>query len=283
MQWPSLWNGLIVLLTLPRPFKIIFGLLAVLLLAASSVLAPTVRADDTTDGNWSIDSSYTVTYLGREQDTGIDRYGVSASWGATFFGMAVDTMPLMPADKAMAILLDAFGKAYPDRRQGDIRPGDSFEFQVPAGTLVGVQWRQVQGGKEFRSFQGDRAVIYTDPSIPLEYRIVRAELSGPSGDKDQPLPYPRHLLAGEGAIRDGRSGLQARFPANWSEPRPSTSEGTEIVTVPTQRNHLDDLRQLVGNSDPTGESQSGLDVYWVHSNEFAQPVFQRGRRHQGQR
>jgi hypothetical protein len=253
------------------------SLLIITLLALPTVLGvgpstPTVHAQGTAGQEWQVNPSYGVTYLGRDAAAGTDRYQATISWGATFFAIAVETMPLMPAEEAMDVLLDAFAEAYPSRRQGDIRPGDSFEFQVPVDTLVGVQWRALPGAQEFRSFHGDRLIMYTSYDSPLEYRLLRADSPGLAEMKIRRFPTPDTLDLARAMYGMDDPAFRPDFLQLVRALR-INQNGTELVTVDIRRQHLDDLRQLTGNQEPAGTSDSDLDVYWIASDSVAQPVF----------
>jgi hypothetical protein len=251
---------------------LIATLLALLTVSVLGPATPAAKAQRAVEPGWEVNDAYVLTQLGRYAATGTDRYEVTISWGATFFAIAVETMPLVPAEEAMDILLEAFGEAFPSRRQGDIRPGDRFEFQVPVDTLVGVQWRAIQGAREFRSFRGDRLIMYTAYDSPLEYRLIRTDNPGYAEMKVRRFPVPDTLDLATAMYGMDDPNFKPDFLQLVRALR-INQNGTEMVTVDIRRPHLDDLRQLTGNQRPAGTSQSGLDIYWIESDEMAQPVF----------
>jgi hypothetical protein len=251
---------------------LIGALVAFLAILGIGPTTPAAHAQGVAEDAWETNSFYGVTYLGRDEPTGTDRYEVAISWGATFFAIAVETMPLVPAEEAMDTLLGAFSEAYPTRRQGDIRPGDRFEFQVPVDTLVGVQWRSLRGAREFRSFHGDRLIMYTSYDSPLEYRLIRAESPGHAEMKIRRFPSPDTLDLAKAMYGMDDPDFRPDFLQLVRALR-INQNGTELVTVDIRRPYLDDLRHLTGNQEPSGTSRSDLDTYWINTDEVAQPVF----------
>lgn len=250
--------------------SLLLAVLAAFVTAGPAASVASARPAD--QGAWETDPTFTLTYVGREDVSETDRYEVGASWGATFFGMAVEAMPLEPADEATRVLLDAFAAAYPSRAQADIRPGDRFEFRMPVGTFVAAQSRTIDVAREFRSFNGDHLVMYTKYDSPLEYRLVRADSPHLAEAKIRRYPTPDTYLLAQALYGKGDLEFKPDFLQIVRAMSLNLAE-TQLITIDTRRDHLDDLRQLTGNRDPDSSTEGGLDVYWIRPTETAQPTF----------
>lgn len=235
-------------------------------MAASSVLAAPPPAE-----GWTSNSSYTISYLGRDGPNGADHYHVEVGWGASFFAIAVETMPLLPAEQSVALVMEGYRAAFPGRPLEDLKPGDEFEFYVPGGTLVSTQWRQGRGVREFRSLRGDTLLLYTDPTSLFNYRLSRVEDPAKvevAIDPDAELnPYQlAQKLFGADDPDFQPDFLQVQ------RARDAIEKSSATVVVDSTRAHLDDLRETRRSGQPGGKSEEGLDIYWYRSEEVAQPI-----------
>lgn len=239
------------------------------LLAAPAPIAAFATAVD--DG-WKSNPSYSISFLGRDGPNTTDHYLVSVGWGASFFGIAVESMPLVPVQDAVTVLMDGFQTTYPDRPPEDLKPGDVFDLYVASGTLICTEWRQRGSAREFRSLRGDRLAIYTDPRSPISYRLARAEnpdLAEIMVNHETELePYElARALYGRDDPSFKPDFLQVLHANEVIENK------TTLVDVDLARRHLDDFREIRESGEPGGKTEDGLDIYWFRSGQVAQPLF----------
>ncbi|HEY7067857.1 MAG TPA: hypothetical protein VII06_40755 [Chloroflexota bacterium] len=114
-----------------------------------------------------------------EASPGTDRYQFQVRPGATLWDVAHEALPgvvLEDGDqRAVDLIQAAFQDANPGRGPNDVRLGDTFVLEVPAGTFVTETYSTPDRGRtiEYVSFQGDTLTHYrADPG--LVYRQVSA-------------------------------------------------------------------------------------------------------------
>ena len=242
--------------------------LSALLAAPTPAAGFAVAADD----GWRSSPSYGISFLGRDGPNGTDHYLVSVGWGASFFEIAVESMPLVPVQDAVTVLMDGFQTTYPDRPPEGLKPGDVFDLYVASGTLVCSEWRQRGSAREFRSLRCDHLTIYTDPRSPVSYRLARAENPNLAEvmvnheTKLEPYELARALYG-----RDD-PGFKPDF-LQVLHANEVIERKTTLVDVDLARRHLDDFREIRESGEPGGKSEDGLDIYWFRSGQAAQPLF----------
>jgi hypothetical protein len=121
--------------------------------------------------------AYEVTPLGTDPARGVDRYRVTIRAGGTFYGVAVDHLPLLVIEegegRALELVEQAWRAQYPTRSPGDVQPDDQFLLEVPIGTFVSRVIRRDGERDVFESFTGDQLTTFPgDPAIA--YRLRRA-------------------------------------------------------------------------------------------------------------
>lgn len=247
------------------------ALLATDLLVPFKTTPPAAAAFDLDDG-WQGNPSYSIAYLGRNGPDNTDRYQATAGWGATFFAMSAETMPLMDTQQAVDLMIDSYRAAFPDRPPEDLQPGDSFPFEVPAGTPVCTQWRQSGSAREYRSLRGDSLHIHLDFRDPISYRLVRAESRNTAEIKINLLSYPLPAQLAAALYGAEEPGFTPDF-FQVARARDILRNSREVVTIDTTRRFIDDLRDTRDGAERGGTTETGLDVYWFRSEEVAQPLF----------
>ena len=229
------------------------------------------RADPSTDG-WTSDPSFTITLLGRDGPDNTEHYLVTIGWGGTFFGVASESMPLVPADQAVNIVLDGYRRTFPGRPQEDVQPGDSFDFYVPAGTLVATQWRRSGGTVQYRSLQGDVLTTYSDPNSLLVYSLVRATSPNQAEIKINLLADLKPEALARAVYGRGDPTFKPDF-LQLTRAKALIQSGADTATVDLTRRHLDDLQELKGDAEQGGKTNSGMDIYWFRGDDEAQALF----------
>lgn len=224
-----------------------------------------------TDG-WQSDPTYSISFIARETAQGPDSYHVVFGNGATFFGTAVNSMPLLPADQAVSILMNGHQATYPDRPPQDVQPGDEFDIQVPLGTIVSTQWRKGHGTIEYRSLRGDDLVLSTDPNSLINYRLTRVE-------------DPTHAEVVINRDMETDSASLARTVYGGSDPSfapdvlqvaraaKAIQSNESSITVDLTQSYLDDFPAIRDQGEKGGVTQAGLQIYWFRSDQAAQPLF----------
>ena len=246
--------------------------LALLELLAFAPLGTVGHAAPPSPDEWVSNRSYRIDLLGRDGPNGTDHYRVTLDWGATFFAIAVETMPLVPAEKAVSILMDGYRSTFPGRPVEDIQPGDAFDFYVPPGTLVCARWRQRGNAMEYQSLRGDDLVVYTNPLHPIKYRLARAE-----------DPSRLEVMVNHEVELEPDELAESLFGRDDPEFKPDylqiqrakdiIANGTTTVLVNAARAHIDDFLEIKGSGKAGGETENGLQIYWFSSDDTAQPIF----------
>ncbi len=244
---------------------------AMALLLMMFVPAPAVADQGSTDG-WTTDPTFTIAFVGRDGPSNSDDYLVTMDWGGSFFAIAAESMPLVPTDQAVNIILNGYKRTFPGRDPKDVQPGDSFDFFVPSGTLVATQWRTSGSTVEYRSLRGDRLTIYSDPESPILYRLVKAGSPNSAEVKinqnaDLKPPMLAQALYGQGDPNFKPDFLQL------TRAKDLIQQNADTVTVDLTRKHLDDLQELKGSAKYGGKTDTGMDIYWFPPGESAQPLF----------
>jgi hypothetical protein len=257
-------------LNILRAAAISMVLLAAMLLGSLPPMAHAAPA--TTDPGWATDSSYSISFLGRDGNGGSDRYRVTLSWGASFFAVGAESMPLVPAEHAVNLVMDGYRTAFPGRPLEDIQPGDSFDFTVPTGTLVCTQWQQKGSTIEYKSLRGDRLTMHSDPQSPLLYLLLRAEAPNSAEAKVNQNSDLKPAPLAQALYGNGDPGFKPDF-LQLTRAQTIITRGTETVTVDLSQNHLDDLQSLRAGAQSGGKTEDGMDVYLFRSDQQAQPLF----------
>lgn len=254
-------------LRLPAPAAV--ALLALLLVLPGQAGAQT--RPGTPDG-WQSDPTFAISFLGRDASQGPDRYRLTFGFGATFFGTAVNSMPLLSAEQSVSILTDGYKAAFPGRPLQDVQPDDSFDFLVPLGTIVSVQWKKASDRIEYRSLRGDDLVLYTNPRSLITHRLIRTE-------------DPVHAEVAINKETAAKSVDLARAVYGQDDPnfkpdvlqvaraRKALQENQSSITVNVTRGYLDDFSEIRDKAEPGGLAQNGLQIFWFRSGQLAQPLF----------
>lgn len=250
-------------------------LFTAILMAVSAATAPSSSAQSAppaaADG-WQSDKSFSLSFLGRDGAQGPDRYHVIFGYGASFFGIAVNSMPLLPAEQSVRILMDGYGTAFPGRPAQDVQPDDGFDFLVPLGTIVSSEWKKSGSTIEYRSLRGDDLVVYSDPKSLVSYRLSRVEDPTRAEvviNKDAEL---RSLDLARAVYGAGNPNFKPDV-LQVARASKAISEGQTSISVDTTKAYLDDFPQIRGSAEPGGKTADGLDIYWFRSDQVAQPLF----------
>lgn len=255
------------------PIRLVAALLALLAMLATVIPPSNAKAAPTVDEEWRRNSSYRIDFLGRDGPNGADHYRVTLDWGATFFGIAVDAMPLLPAEQAVNILMDGYRSTFPGRPLEEVHPGDVFDFFVPPGTLVSAQWRpRGNNAAEYRSLRGDHLILYTNPLHSIKYRLTRAE----DGSRAEVMVnHEVELKPNELAVTlFGRN--DPNFKPDYLQiqrAKDIIEKKTAMVTVNTARTHIDDFLEIKDSGTLGGNTEQGLQIYRFESERMAQPIF----------
>ncbi|MHB0870263.1 MAG: hypothetical protein ACYC5J_12550 [Chloroflexota bacterium] len=247
----------------------VFSLLA--LLSPAAMPPQAVAAPLPADG-WTTDPTYTLVLLGRDGANSSDRYLVTLDWGGSFFAVGAQSMPLMAAEPAVELVMEGYRNAFPGRPMEDIQPGDSWDFHVPAGTFVTAEWRKTASSIEYRSLRGDSLVVYTNPRAPLVHLLVRAESPRKAEVTINLLADLTPQSLAETLYGQGDPNFTPDF-LQLTRAKGLIESGAETATIDLSRTHLDDLRELRGTGQAGGKTEDGMDIYWFHSGEQAQPLF----------
>ena len=254
-----------------RPVLIV-GLVTALLLTMQLPGTAVAQSVPTPTGGWQSDSTFSISFLTRDTPQGPDRYHVVFGYGATFFGTAVNAMPLLTAEQAVSILIAGHQSAYPDRPPQNVQPGDEFDIQVPVGTIVSAQWRRISGAIEYRSLRGDDLVLYTNPNSVVSYRLTRVE-------------DPTHAEVALNRDMETTSASLARAVYGGNDPNFAPDilqvaragkaiRGSEnSITVDLTQSYMDDFPAIRAQAEKGGTTQGGLQIYWIRSDQVAQPLF----------
>ncbi|HLH22001.1 MAG TPA: hypothetical protein VK066_05735 [Chloroflexota bacterium] len=124
-------------------------------------------------------STYEAEPQPDDASPGADRYQFQVRPGASLWDIAHEALPgvvLEDGDqRAVDLITEAFQDANPGRAPNDVRLGDTFVLEVPAGTFVTQSLSTPDRGRtvEYVSFQGDTLTHFrADPA--LVYRQVSA-------------------------------------------------------------------------------------------------------------
>ncbi len=230
------------------------------------------QADPPPQGGWASDPSFNVTLLGRDGPNNTDHYQVTIGWGGTFFAVASESMPLVPAEEATNYVLDGYKRTFPGRPQEDLQPGDSFDFFVPAGTLVAIQWRNQGNTVQYRSLQGDQLTTYSDPKSPLLYRLVRGSDPNKAEVKINQFADLKPDTLAQAIYGQGDPNFKPDF-LQLTRAKGLIANSTDTTTIDLSKTHLDDLQELKGTAQAGGKTEDGMDIYWFPAGEQAQPLF----------
>ena len=221
---------------------------------------------------WQSDPSFSMSFLGRDTPKGPDRYHAVFGYGATFFGAAVSSMPLLPADQAVSILMKGFQAAYPSQSPQDVQPGDEFDFLVPLGTIVSTQWKKSGDTIEYRSLRGDDLLLYTNPKSLVSYRLTSVE-----------DPAHAEVVINKDMETNSADLGKAVYGGNDPNFKPDVLQVARArnaiqakqasISVDLTKSYLDDFSEIRGKGEKGGISQSGLQIYWFRSDQIAQPLF----------
>lgn len=245
---------------------------AALALLSMLLMPAPVRADPPPTDGWTSDPAFTITLLGRDGPNNTDHYLVTLSWGGTFFGVASESMPLVPADQAVNIVLDGYKRTFPGRPPEDIQPDDSFDFFVPAGTLVATQWRILGNVTQYRSLQGDTLTTYTDPKSSLLYRLVRGNNPNKAEIKINQMADLTPDRLAQAIYGQGDPNFKPDF-LQLTRAKGLIQANADTAMIDLTKEHLDDLQELKGSAQSGGKTDDGMDVYWFGAGEQAQPLF----------
>jgi len=255
----------------PYRWRIVMAFVLALGLLAPCAPSPSALAEPTSQ-SWTRDSSFTIDYLGRNATDGVDRYQVTAGWGATFFAIATESIPLLPAEQSVQIVTDGYRAAFPGKRLEDLQPGDSFEFQVPLGTVVATQWRQSGSVTEFWSLRGDRLLLDTNPRAPVVYRLMRVENPTKAEVRiNQNVSLKPYDLA-QDLFSQGDPSFKPDF-LQVKQASDAIEGNATTVTIDLSKKYLDDFRQIRESGELRGKTPEGLDIYWFRSGDLANPLF----------
>ena len=184
-------------------------------------------------------AAYEISLLGRDPERGVDRYQLSIGAGGSFWEVGVNHLPLVALEegdlKAVEQVEQAWRARYPDRAPGELRPGDSFVLEVPAGSFVSRGFSRQGDRLVYESFAGDQLTTFPrDPVI--QYRLRRAD----DPDRAEVLIHGGPASAVDEAKRvydvDTPDFLQVRTV------RGALQERTTKLTVDLSRKYLDDFR-----------------------------------------
>lgn len=249
------------------------GLAAVLLALAlglpGSAAAQTPPAPA---GGWQSDASFSMTFRGTDTPQGPDRYHVVFGDGATFFGTAVNSMPLLPADQALSILTKGFQAAYPNRALQDLQPGDEFDFLVPLGTIVSTQWKKSAGTIEYRSLRGDDLTLYTNPNSLISHRLIRVE-DPTHAEVAINMDIPTNSAELAKAVYGGGNPGFSPDVLQVARAGKAIQANQGSISVDLTKSYLDDFPAIREKGENGGTTPGGLRIYWFRSDQIAQPLF----------
>lgn len=257
---------------MPTWLRTIPAATAVLLLAVALACPASTALAQAPPRGWTSDRTFQIRFVGRDSSLGPDRYRVEFGYGGTFFGIAVTSMPLLPAEKSLALVLEGYRSAFPGRPQEHVQPDDSFDVLVPLGTFVTNQWRKTAQTIEYLSLRGDSLLIYTSPRGLIQYRLVRVE-------------DPTHAEVVLNHDTDLRPYELAKAIYGKDDPnfkpdvlqvaraRTAIMENQPSVTIDATRGHIDDFPEIRGIAERGGTSESGLSIYRFRAGQIAQPLF----------
>ena len=259
-------------LALPRPAIVVIAWLLLMPLIALTPASGSAQGTPASQDGWLSDSSYSISFLGRDGPGGLDHYHMVFGYGATFFGAAVNSLPLIPGDQGTAILMDGYRAAFPGHDPKEVQPGDEFDFQVPLETIVASKWRKGNGTIEYQSLRGDDLVMYTSPRSLISHKLVRAETPTRAEmfiNRDAELRSPDLAKAVYG-------GDDPNFKPDVlqvARARKAIQENQQSISVDLNRKYLDDFPDIKGQAEAGGKTAAGLDIYWFKSDLVAQPLF----------
>jgi len=121
--------------------------------------------------------SHEIAALGTDEARGVDRYGITLGSGGSLWDIGFNRLPLIALDqgeqRVVELVEQAFRAQYPARGPNEVRVGDSFVLEVPAGTFVARTITREGDRVTFESFGGDRLTTFPrDPVVA--YRLRRA-------------------------------------------------------------------------------------------------------------
>jgi hypothetical protein len=206
-------------------------------------------------------STYGAESQSDEASPGVERYVFQVRPGASLWDIAHEALPgvvLEDGDqRAVDLITAAFQQAYPGRPSNDVRLGDRFMLEVPAGTFVTESLSTPDRGRtvEYVSFEGDTLTHFrADPA--LVYRRVSA--SNPS--------RARVLLrAGTSvpAVEVAKRAFQVD-PPDFIEVRTvrgTLGETPPAIEVNLERPYLDPFRNHRDKAISVDPDEEGMQVY----------------------
>ena len=251
----------------PAPPRL--AMLAALLAVLAILAAPTPLA---AQEGWASETTHNVELLGRDGPEGREHYRITIRPGASFFAIADGSVPLEPIPQTLEQLRQAFNAAFPDRPDA-MRPGDQFDLYLPAGTLVGKEWREAGNRvREFRSLKGDIVTLYYDYRSPLSHSVVRADNPGwAEVSINHEAEFTAQSLA-QAIYGQGRPDFKPDY-LQVLQAQEAIQKRMETVEVDLSREYMDEFREIRDSAEAAGKSPEGLSVYLIQSSEVAQPFF----------
>jgi hypothetical protein len=199
-----------------------------------------------------------ITPLGTDAGRGVDRYQIVVGPGDSFWEIGTNRLPMISLEqgnaKAVEPIEQGWRAAYPDRAPNELRPGDSFTFEVPAGTFVSKSFGSEGDRRLFESFSGDQLTTYPrDPVIMYRLRPAatpdRAEVLINGGPADEVEEAKRVYEV------DPPDFLQVRAV------RGALQERSTKLSVDLTRKHLDDLRNYRDRATRVEDTPENLKAY----------------------
>jgi len=246
--------------------------LALLMLFVATLPVGGANAAPATADEWTGNSSYRVDYVGRDGPNNTDHYRATLDWGASFFAIGAETMPLLPAEQSANMVMDGYRATFPGRPLEDIQPGDSFDFYVPVGTVVATEWRIRGAITEYRSLRGDSLVTYTNPIYPIKHRLTRSEDTGKTEVLVNLEVEPEPMELAQALYGRDDPGFNPDY-LQLRRAKEILDKSTQVVTINTTRAHIDDFLEIRGSGKAAGQTEEGLQVYWFESDGTAMPIF----------
>ena len=192
---------------------------------------------------------------------GVERYLFEVRPGASLWDIAHEALPgvvLEDGDqRAVDLITAAFQQAYPGRAPNDVRLGDRFVLELPAGTFVTETLSTPDRGRtvEYISFQGDTLSHYrADPA--LVYRQVSAK-----------NPSRARVLLRAGTSVPAAEVAKRAFqvdPPDFIEVRTvrgTLGENPPAIDVNLDRPYLDPFRNYRDKAVSVEPDEEGMQVY----------------------
>jgi hypothetical protein len=216
-------------------------------------------------------STYEAEPQPDEAPPGADRYLFHVRPGASLWDIAHEALPgvvLEDGDqRAVDLITAAFQEAYPGRAANDVRLGDEFVLEVPAGTFVTASLSTPDRGRtvEYVSFQGDTLTQFrADPA--LVFRQVTAK---------NPNRARVLLRAGTSvpAVEVAKRVFQVD-PPDFIEVRTvrgTFSENPPAIDVNLEQPYLDPFRNYRDQAVSVEPDEEGMQVYRFDPDDESNP------------